>query len=258
MVATKRPYKKRTAVRSKKITKKGVSSAVKRYVKRTLHAAAENKVLISYGNQQGITCTSGTTPTYLSLMPVVQQGTTQSTRIGNELKLVKGLLSLSVYLKPYDVTNNPLSTPVMVRMMILTNKVLTTQALSGTTINADLFESGSGAVALQGNLMDMHFGVNTNNWTQHYNKVFKIGAASATATGKVGSSGYFDNSSMIYNFKINYAKYIKKKIKYLDNTNWATNYNLWFVLQAVYADGTSSAIGPAAFTYVNRQEFEDM
>lgn len=252
----KRVYRKRGA---KKATKKPiVSRAVKQYVRKYVHARSENKVLISSNVNQSLnTAGSGSNPVSINLCPTVAQGTTHVTRIGNEIKLVKAFIRGYVNLLPYNALTNPLSTPVMVKLWICSNKKI--QSTNFTSIGSgDFFEDNANTANFVGNLKDMMLSVNKENWNVYATKTFELGATYSSSSGPVGTNSYFDNSKMIIPFYFNFGKHLKTTLKYNDSDTNPTNRNMFLLLQAVYADGSTSAVTPAEYHYHIRWEFEDL
>jgi len=215
----------------------------------------ENKIQVAYAN--AITWSSATSTTNsFQLIPTLSNGAADNQIIGNSAKCVSGQLRLQVYLNRYDAVNNPLSTPVMVRMLIVKN--LSTQAQASTVPNlVSFFKIGGGTSGPQYNLLDQGFMVNNVLFRVLHQKFFKLGAASATTAGLAGTGGYFDNSPMLKNITINYGKWIKKNLEFQDGGTLCQNDNLYCVLLACYANGTSTGIQPIQYTYVNTFKYED-
>lgn len=252
-----RKYARKTTMRSRK--GKSVSKAVKMYVKKALGRNMENKVWEKFGNSIPIVSTVTSTPTYLgNLLPQPAQDTTQIGRIGNEIKIRKGYVRGYVNLLPYNALTNPLSTPVMVKLWLVSCKYMNTATLSSTNIGSDFFETGSGSAGLQGTLVDTVLSVNKDNWTVHKTKQFELGVTYASGAGPASTGGWYDNSKMIMPFYFSFGNKFKAALKYNDAaTNVPTNRNLFLVFQAVYANGSSSGIQTCQYTYNTRVEYED-
>lgn len=251
---TKRVYRRRAR---KSTAKPKVSTAVKKYVKNSIHRLAENKVLISSNVNQSLTTASASNPASINLCPTVAQGTSHVGRIGNEIKLVKGFIRGFVNLLPYNATTNPLSTPVMVKLWVCSNKKIQSTTFSSIG-SGDFFEDNASTANFAGNLKDMMLSVNKENWHVYATKTFELGATYASSTGPTGTSGYFDNSKMIIPFYFNFGKHLKTTLKYNDTDTNPTNRNMFLLLQAVYADGSTSSVTPAEYHYHIRWEFEDL
>lgn len=248
--SAKRVYKK------KSVGKKHVSLAIKKYVKRTIHSNLEKKISTFYGANLSINSQTAQN-NFQSIVPQLSQGTNDSQRIGNQVNITKGMIHGYVNILPYNATSNTLSTAVMVKIWICKYKK-TNQASFATAYNTntDFFDVGSTNIGFQSNMLDMVLTCNKDDWIWYNTKTFKIGASNATASGQVGSGGYYDNSPMTHAFSFNFGKHLKK-LHFNDTDVIPTNTNLFIVFQAVYADGSSSALNPAEYHFVSRVEYED-
>lgn len=248
-------------MRSKYSGYKKVSPAVRRYVKKAISSNLENKVYIDYGFNQTLTTLSGTlasnTPGTIYLLPRPGQNVQQPGRIGNEIKIKSAVVKGRVNLLPYAALTNPLSTPVMVKMWVISFKTINS-ALIANCNTTNFFETGSASAAFQGNIGDLFFTLNKDLITVHKTKTFELGATYASTGGQVGTGGYFDNSKMTMPFYFSYGNKFRGTLKYNDAvTNVCENRNCWLITQVVYADGTSAAVNPAEIHYNNRIEYED-
>lgn len=253
VINTRAPYKKR-AYRRKKVS---VPRAVKSYVKKAIHSNVENKVYVSYGNNLVINTITGSTPNAINLMPNMSQGTTQGLRIGNEIKIRSGVVRGHVNLLPWNQTSNPLSTPVFIKMWLCSAKNLNNPNALSLPIS-NFFEGGSSSIGFQGNMLDMDLSVNKDYFTVYATRKLQLGSTYPSSTGPVGTAGYYDNSKMALPFYFTFGKYFKSSLKYNDtDTNYPTNRNLWIITQAVYADGSSTAVSVAELNYALRIEYED-
>lgn len=245
--------------RGKKSGKSRVSKATKNYVKRELHRNIENKEVIRYTANEGITSTLNATPIGIPCIPALSQGTAENNRIGNNVKCVKGTITGRVNLLPYNATTNPLSTPILVKMWLVRHLGINGQvAMSGLSWT-NFFRGNGTTLGFQQSPLDMFLPINSDYWKVLATKTFKLGAASATATGAVGTGGYFDNSPMSVPFYFNFGKKLRKILKYSEDNalNYPTNDNCYVAVQVVNADGSSTAVTPAEWHYVIDFKFED-
>lgn len=238
-------------------------STFKQKVNRIISSQVEKKLYVVYAANNAITTAAATNPFSVNLMPTLTQGVTQESRIGQQIKIKSAIIKGFVNILPYNAVSNPLSTPVMIKLWVISSKLVNTSTIASTNIATSFFEVGSDTVGFQGNLLDMTFPVNADMFTVHRTKRFEIGSTYASSTGPVGTGGYYDNSKMILPFSFNYGKYFKTQLKYNDdssflNGNLPTNRNCWLVAQAVYCDGSSSAITCAEFHYTLKIEYTDM
>lgn len=254
----KKYSRKPRLLRRKRVARKPVSKKLKTYIKKAIHAQIENKHYYGYGVNNTITTASSSTPSSLYLLPSLAIGASDGQRIANQIKVVKGVITGFVNLLPYSATLNPLSTPIMIRMWLLSGRQLNSNVFSNYSPATNFFEVGATQIGPQGNMLDMVLRNNSQEYIVHTQRTFKLGAAYASSTGPVGTGGYFDNSPMTKKFTFNWGKYVKSKLIYNDAvTNVPTNRNMFLVFQAVNADGSSSAVNSAEFHYTNEILYED-
>lgn len=252
---------RRKYIRRARSTKRGsVSNKVKNYVKKAIHANLENKESIQYGANQSISnIVSGSTPGGIALLPSCGQGTSNSSRTGNQIKIVKGFIRGFVNILPYNSVSNPLSTPVYVKMWLVRSLADQAQLGVGSVDWTKFFKTSGGSVGFQGNMLDACLDVNNDLFRVFQTKTIKIGAGYASSTGQVGTGGYYDNSSMSRPFYFNWGKHCRKFLKYNDNDSpyLPTNQNLYLVMNTFYADGSNSGLTPAEYHYTSVCRFED-
>lgn len=246
--------------RGKRVGSKGVSTRIKKYVKRAIHRTVENKTIITYAsNQSCASWTSGTAGASVGLLPNMAQGTGENQRIGNQIRITSGIIRGQVNLLPYNATTNPNPAPVWVKMFLY--KQLYNDAASATAPVADgnNFFRGNGTVLpFQSNVLDLDLPINDSLYRLCATKTFKIGAASYSTSGPVSSGGYFDNSPMCKKFSINWGKFCRKNIKFNDGTSYPQNESIYLIVQPVAADGSTTApYIPCEWHYVSTLKFED-
>lgn len=253
---SRRPANRKT--RKSRSTKK-VSKAVKSYVKKALHRNEENKVFINYAANQSITTAgAGSNPYAINLVPLPTQGSAQNQRIGNTIKCVKGFIRGHVNLLPYNSLTNPLVAPCYVKMWLCCNKTINTTAISGTNCSNDFFELGASTTGFQGNMLDMEFTNNKDNWTIYKTKTLELGlTANSAGVSALNANIGLDNSRLTRPFYFSFGRHMRKQIKFNDTQLAPTNINMFLVFQVVYADGSSTAITPAEVHYTSRVEYED-
>jgi len=252
-----RRFKPRRNLRKKRATTKPkVSLAVKQYVKRYIHGQTENKIWVSYAANQAITTASGSYPTALSLVPQVAQGTTQFTRIGNKIKVVKGFIRGHVNLLPYNATSNPWIGPLYVKMWLCKYKKVNSGTVADTNIDGFFFDSASGGTGFQGNMLDMELTNNKDSWIVYKTKTFEL---NQTATiGVTSGTSAPDNSKYSMPFYFSFGRHIRRQINYEATVAGApNNANLFLVFQVVNADGSATAVQAAEYHFNTRVEYED-
>lgn len=264
-----RKYYKRRGLRSRprrsNLRRKKVSKVVKRYVKRAIHRNVENKEIMDYWSNMTIqTLSSGTNVgnNCRQLLPLPAQGVDNHQRIGNAIRVVKGVIKGHINIKPYNASTNPLGTPLLGKIWLFRdfNFAGTFPIQNGSYVDYfnNFFKGNATQLPFQANPLDMSLPINDDNFRLLATKSFKIGASNATATGQVGSSGYFDNSPMTVPFYFNWGKYCKKQIKFQDSGSYPTNENCYIVVQVVRADGADSgSYQMAEWHAVNTIRYED-
>lgn len=253
--APKRSVKKSVKRIYKKAPRKA-SRSLTMAIKKVIHQQLENKVYTDYGVNQSIACASGNVPGYKNLIPILNQGTTSSNRIGNEIRVVNGYIRGHVNLLPFDSTSNILPLPCYVKMWVCSNRKINTQTLSNTAISTNFFDAGGTQTGFQGNMLDIDFSPNKDDWIIYSTKTVRLGVGYATGS-TVATSSYFDNSPMSVPFQFNFGKKIGK-VTYDETSVGATNKNMFLVFQVVAANGANTAAQiPAEFHYTSRVEYED-
>lgn len=240
----KRTYRKKRTYKRKPT----VSTAVKSYVKKTIHGAIENKCTDFIALNQPLASLTGfSTP----LCPYLNQGTTQGTRIGNEIRIVKGTIKVMVNLLPYNAVSNPFITQ-RVRILVLSLKD------QNSTFNATgIWQYGASSLNLQANLGDIMYSVNKELYTVYMDRNFELSSPSQSSLTNNTAGQHFSNSPFQRSFNIDFGKYMKQKLKYNDTTNVPTNRNMFLFIQSVNADGSSTAVTPVEVHYLYHCEYED-
>ena len=235
-----------------------VSTAIKQYVKRTIHSNIENKVYNAWDVNRSInTAQSGViAPVSVYLLPQLAQGTGAGQRIGNEVKLVSGYVRGFVNLLPYNSITNPF-VHQHVRIMILSIKDSNSSTPPAFT---DLFEGNSSSNGCQANMLDMLFDINKTAYTVHYSKVLRLGAASQSNQTNNNAGQFFDGTTPFSGkFSFNLIKKCYGKMRFNDAiSSVCENKNMYMIFQSVNSDGSNSALQiPAEFHYQAQWKYED-
>lgn len=260
-MAPKKDIKRKRSYRSKKTTAKKapISTAVKTFVQQSLSRQIESKEIVAYGFNIDILTVASSTPTNICLLPEPSQGTGQSDRVGNEIKIKNLYVKGFVNLKPYDSTTNPTApTPLMVKLWVISAKNVNTNTLSNTAVQ-DYFSIANNSVGFNANIRDQLLPVNQDMFKVHASKVFKIGVgAPSTYAGTTSSSAYLDNSPMIHPFSFDCSKYVST-LRFDESQTWATNKNLFLVVTATRCDGvtTSATLAPCEWHYMVQTKYHD-
>lgn len=203
---------------------------------------------------------TGITPSYLNLVPRIEQGSQQNQRTGNDVKIVSGLIRGHISTRTRDATTNPLGGPILVKIWLCRYKTANTSSLLNTNADTAFFEGGTGgAIGFSGTIQDMSNFPNVDSWDMLQTKEYKIGTASQS-NSMPASTVFFDNSPACIAFEFDLTKYLKGTTQYLDNTSSvSTNKNLFLVFQATYAftGSTTEAYELADCTYTMRHQYID-
>lgn len=255
MVSYAPPIRKRPTF-MKRTFKKGSLSA---QIKAAVAKLAEKKRIIGHGENVGLDCVTGTTPVSLALAPVITQGTSHNTRVGNSIRVIKATVRGHINIMPYDATNNPTGPPAYVKMWLVRWKVGQTASFANTDVDAKFFDTGAGVAGFQGHMFDMDAFVNDDSWELFAEKVVKIGASAPTAGTTAANSQVFDGVSPSgVPFYFEYGSKLGT-CEYNDSTSTCTNKNLWLVFQPVYANGIiSTGKVPVEVNYCSCVDFIDI
>lgn len=255
MVKTRfrRNNKKGNKIGKIKVSKKSVSLAVKKYVKRSIHANVENKRALSEGSFSVGSIASSTTLNARPLTPAsgfinIVQGIGQGDRIGNKCKTLKAMFRYTLNALPYDLTNNPLPTPSEVMIIFGYVKQTPTIVPTATNIN-NLFQNGNTSSAPQGDIGDLIQPINNDYWVIKKIVKHKIGTAAVEGTGSQANKQFFANNDYKFNVvrSLNITSMYPKSLVWNDVGTFIQNAGLFVMIQAVRADGT---VSPATQTSV--------
>lgn len=168
----------------------------------------------------------------------IKQGTGEGDRVGNEINLSQFRFS---YVINY---NAAVTQPQFVRMWVLTykfdpNNATTSDVWSGMQFgitNANnFFDNGNSAGGMLGSLLDLISPVNTDVWTVHKCRTFKIGCATSPSGGTTTGNNDFKYAVRGH---VDLLKYHAKKIKYNDTASTSFNKKIFIVFECLAADGT--------------------
>jgi len=258
--SSRRPYKKAYKKRS------GVSSKVKKYVKKAIHSLAENKIV---SINQALRFGSVTNSPLLNMYPVlpytgyttIPAGVTQGTRIGNRCKVMKVILKYVLYATAYDAGFNPNPQPCEVQLFLLNLKQATGVMPTATQL-AGLVQVGSTSTALAGNLSDIALNswnkdvFNVKSWTH------KVGYSAYTGTGGLAGQQYFQSNDFKFNVirRMDITKMVASTLRFDDGGSTHLGKNMFFGFQCVPAGGgvLNASATPCSIQYWIDILYEDM
>lgn len=201
-MARRRITRVRVSRKPKASSKKTIRNEVKKVLRRQLEKKVANfQAAVNMGNAVNTTAFPTNcfpvTP-YVNFMQITQ-GTTQTTRIGNEVRPVYAKLKLMMFPNPYTVSSNTAPMPQGVEIYIFSVKG-TVQALSDAQVVVSaaagtFFQNASSSIGFQGNAVDSLRIVNTNDVTVYYHKRVKLGAAIYSSnTGAQANAFHYANN----------------------------------------------------------------
>jgi len=256
----KRSYKKRSPLR-----KPTVSKAVKQYVKKSIHVAAENKI-VNFNQAQNFGNILNNASMYAyPVLPytgfgTIPQGITQGSRIANSVTIRKVMLKYVLTSRGYNVDSNPFPAPTVVQMFLGRLKGCPGELPAAADFN-NLFQLGSSVLAVQGNITDVVSDINKDYWDIQKGWTHKVGYAGYNGTGSIAASQYFNNNDYKLNVikRLDITKYVQKVLKFNDSNNTVQGKNLFFFFQALNAQGgtNGSTVLPCTINYWIDIQYED-
>lgn len=252
-------YKKRKYARKGRKCK--VTKCVKKYVKSTLHRNIENKFYTSEAQNQVIYCAnSNQTPVMFDLIPTIAQGSTESQRIGNKIKIMSAVMKICVNLSPYDAIYNGTGGSCYIKFWVVSNNQRNDATAPTSAEMLTFFKANNSTAPFAGSILDLERVVDTN-FKVHTSKVVRLSVTPTTNTNIYTSIyGLNDSSPGSAMVTLPIGKYLNT-LKYNDTTStYVIGKNLWLVTTAVYANGTivsTNLIKPAQMTYSIVWNYED-
>ena len=261
----KKGYSKTGKKLGRPSTKASVSQ-VKRIVKRTIAAHAENKTVQFFSTGANVlnSSNSGFVSSILPLSPyqgslTIPQGVGQGERIGNRVRIKNLTFKGTLYPKPHNATTNPNPVPVQVVFWIFYKRSEPNVLPSNVT---GWFQAGNGVRNFENQLSDIMSKVNTDEYRLLKKRVFKVGNSGYSGTGTQPTFQQMWNNDfkLNVNFKINLTKYAIKNVRYNDSSNIPRSRGIFLLAQALDASGNSMANNTITTTmsYELSCTYEDM
>lgn len=268
-MAKRRSFKKRKVVKRRSYKKK--RGSLKRTIRSVIRSTAEKKSIQAYTNQQWLTFYGGTnfaTQNVFTLSPYaggvnampIEQGVTSQERIGNEIKVTKLTIKGSMFPYGYDVVNNPIPCPHMVKFFLCYEKAYPT---SIPAPNGTFFQFGENTAAPSNTLTDMWAPINTDTWRVLATKTFKLGHSVTTSTGASPGIQNLANNDYKMNCSFNWdvTKYCVKRMRWNDSSTAPTTRGVFIVALCAKADGGIPAnvnTRPVLISYIKECKFTDL
>lgn len=247
-------YKKRTAMRKKRVVKRSgrPTKSFTKMVQSVISRNIENKSYqASYQMDLFTPIPTGGDFVYRGLFPLtpydgtgvpigasvdINQGTGQSSRIGNVIRTKRATLKGVMFPNPVS-PGNPSPKAVEVVMWIFKMKQVNGGGLlidANDVATSRFFQDNNGATGLTGDLINIIQTPNQDTVNVLHKRVFKLGYSSGSASGNLANNDFKYNQK----FSINVTKYLPKVIKYDDNDIDPSIRHTYCLVVPFYADGT--------------------
>lgn len=254
-----RRYKKQ----KKATPAKGLSSAIKAFVKKEIHKNVEDKLYTTdlagavSGNANLIlTPSSSTLPQFYSLIPSISQGTSEFTRIGNKIRLTKAEVEVQMVLSGAAITQG-VDVPVNIYYFLLATRD-SPDSLNAADLNQLLWANGAATQYLSGSGFANCHKINNDYFnvaaTNYPNSPLKLGYA------QYDTALYTNNDySSSLKFKIDYTHACDKVIHFNNTGTTALNHNwyLCFYVQKQSLDVTTTNWDAPQVYVTQNLKFED-
>lgn len=225
-------YSKYNKYRKKAMTPRTAISTIRRYVKSEIARNVENKCSASLNQNLSILKwpTGQTNPDWVCVrmndLFDKAQGTSQSTRVGNQIKLkrwiIKGCIHPNQDVNPTDATAQYLRYSFQGYATLYLLRRTNTDTVQPWI--QKLFQDGASYADPTGSYVDHLMKINTDSYKVYWSRRFKLGP-SATYEGTGGTNRMLNNNEfkLTADFGLDICKYIGKNkiIKYEDGATIA-------------------------------------
>jgi len=243
--------------------------ALKKMIRREIARNVEDKTAQYYDVLAGLytipSATFGATNMFplgptTAFGPIINQGTGQSSRVGNRIKtkklVVKG--TFSTFSQNASTNTNP--KPVQVKIWIMYDKTNPTSEPDPKGAS-DFFQLGGSSKGFSNDLTDLWAPVNTDRYRILTTRTFKLGNSEYPSNSGAGNSQYYANNDfpLNHNFSINCTKYYPKSVRFNDNNALPTTRGLFMYIAYVAADGQTLAADQllVKLQYMQDYRYED-
>jgi len=256
---------KRKGPVKKRFSKPKVSLSVKRFVKTAIAREIENKQIaitqaLSFGNVVESPDLNAYPVLPYSGFTLLPQGVTQGTRTGNQCKIRRVMLNYVLLPQPYNATTNPNPVPVHVQLFLGAVKQYKGILPQSADINL-MFQLGGTTVAPTGALLDLTYQINRDNWDIKKQWGHKLGYAAYGGTGTIPAQQSFTNNDFKLNVvnRMDITKHCAASMKFNDGNSTHQGANLFFMFQAIAANGAAlpATVQAAQIQYSIIIEYED-
>lgn len=193
------------------------------------------------------------------LLDNINQGTNQSQRIGNRVRLRRCVWKaiFSAYRDPVSGTYNYI--PAELKVTVLSSMVNPNSAVKSdirTICSNTLYQANASAIGMTSSLIDFLRAYNKDQVRVYKTRTYKIGGQNyPQSTPVVGNNDFKFNAKCT----INLTKYMNKIIKYDDSPSDARNKKIFIILEAVPADQSVGTTTPlVSMTNYLHMKYEDI
>jgi len=258
-------YRKKAVPRKRVYKKKTVAkSSVKTMIKKALDRRIENKHGGTTGQLGAYQDGANTVIGSFQLLPVITQGVTESTRVGNTIKMKNIFMKGFLRYNTTGLLNVTPTNPIPYHVRIFIGKLKYTNAAPSVSEFNGLLRTGSSNVPFNStDGLSLCRKVNTEQFTVYYDKIFKLGTAIPSQTSSVFNvaNGISNNDYKLNHYiKINMTKFCKKNFIYDNNATGPTNNGLYMwagLVDALASDITLGNTPPVVLDFDIEYSFED-
>lgn len=260
-------YKKKPKAYKKKSYAKKVRrvSSIKNIVKKTINRMTETKSQSYTSGNTMLPLHSAIDATFLNqtinLAPmsttlIIQQGTGEDERIGNNITTVKAQLKIAIFPVSYNATYNPNPKPQIIQLFLWKPRknmsLGSAQAIADDT-TGEFFQVGSSSEGFQSRYLDYQRPVNKDRLILFKKFVFKVGFQTGMGAAASPIGQYMANNDFKMNIlkTINITKYLPKKVMFNDADNDSHSDPLYMTICPFTADGSA----PVANEYQNQYAY---
>lgn len=252
------PFKRTYRKKSKKSTyrRKASSTALITTIKRVVNHTRELKTfqwgyqhlpLYSYSTGSNFAANNVIPLIPTSTSTPLIQGIGNSDRIGNEIRIKKATLKLTLYPTNYDATLNPQPEPFDVRLIILHAKNNPTNLIVSSTF----FDQNNSTSSPQDDLQDQLSNINKDVYVVNRDKHYKIGSAINSASGVNQAWQHFANNDYKRNqmITLDVTNALPKSIVWDDTDTTPTSFqpNAVILISKANGVGLSADIEPIKY-----------
>jgi hypothetical protein len=169
-------------------------------------------------------------------------------------------LKLTTWLLPYQAITNPTPTPVFLDLHLFRQKQ--GAVLPTNTVLGNYYQFGDTSVSPIGNILDLNYDVNKDEFVEYkvYRKKLGFAAYVASPGGIPGEGYYSNNDSELSDLtSIDITSYLPKYIDWTDTSSVPFSDPLFMWVQAVAQDGTTenNGVAPLQMNYQIILEYTD-